>query len=120
MLNRAEQLVLRQALRCDAAPGSIMATFFIHLPRRNGVLHFGITRVVRDHRPGAVVLEREHPYQGGSVPLPQRDIILPNDVYYFVRSNVRALGIKHIIGIVPQSKLPKGTVLGDRRPVPMH
>jgi hypothetical protein len=112
-----ERAVLRTALERHAPPGTILATFLIDMPESNGKLHFAITREHRFYQLSAVILPHRVGWLYQKVDLPRGDIALPDFVFYFIRTNVRLLGVAHLVGIVPLSKVPAGTPLTpDARP----
>lgn len=112
MKNNLEVQILQTALKRDAVPGTTLTSFFLDLPDSNAQIHLCAFRDRRWKQLTAMVLPAKgRTWDYTNPPHPRGELILPDYVVRSIRSTLRHFGIRHLIGIRSESKVPQGVLL---------
>lgn len=117
MKTHLEMELFQMALNQPAEPGTTLTSFFMDLPESNARVHLCAFRDRKWKQLTAMLLPTEHElWNYFNPPQPRGELILPDYVVRRMRQTLRYFGIRHLIGVMPESKVPQGVLLTSMYP----
>lgn len=111
MKTHLEMQMFQMALNRPAEPGTTLTSFFMDLPESNARVHLCVFRDRKWKQLTAMLLPAQHElWDYTNPPHPRGKLILPDYVVRRMCKTLRYFGIRHLIGIMPESKVPQGVL----------
>jgi hypothetical protein len=116
MKNKLDEAILRTALNSSHPPGTTLASFILDIHGSTDQLHFCVIRDLRWQQLTAMLLPSNRAWDYSNPALPHVDLVFPDQIVHCIRATFRQFKIRHIIGVVAESKVPQGTLLSNVYP----
>ncbi len=113
MKNVQELLLFKTALQQPMVEVTL-TSFLMDLPNSNAQIHLCVFRNRKWRQLTAMLLPSPTElWDFWNPPHPRGELVLPDYVVRHIKNTLRRYGIRHLIGIRAQSRVPKGVLLYD-------